>query len=536
MFEIQFLGTSASAPTAHRSLSSAVVMFDAERFLIDCGEGTQRQILRSGIGFRRLDKVLLTHRHLDHILGLGGLASTFGRWEAMESMEIWGSPDTLSRVRNLMKVVFHPGWEPDERIGLVPMKPGLIFENKKVTVEAFAVEHRRTPCFGFLFEEKPRRRFLQEQADALGVPFGPQRAELVRGNPITLESGQIVQPAEVLGEPVAGAKLCFVSDVGRTGPLHQIAHGSDLLVIEGTYLDRDKQLARDFGHITVAAAAKLALKAEVKQLVLHHIGRRYGVREILAEAHRYFPRTIVVGDLDRVRIRDKAPLEWERWSQRRSRRPAQGSELGQLQSRAIGRQGTKGDHDRNGFRNHPQVHRNAKSPVSWQSLVIEMPDPRAARGKRHLLSDILCIAICACLDGVHTAGGIAEFGKEHQAWFQTWLTLPYGIPAHNTFNRVLQALDSQQLETLLARWMEGLVIPHPAAGGTEDSRTVRHFSDLGDVIPALHRVSTWATEQGLTLGQVAMEAESQEIKALPKLLQWLTLQGCIVTMDRESTQ
>lgn len=323
MFEIQFLGTSASAPTAHRSLSSAVVMFDAERFLIDCGEGTQRQILRSGIGFRRLDKVLLTHRHLDHILGLGGLASTFGRWEAMEALQIWGSPDTLRRVRDLMKVVFHPGWEPDARIRLVPMEPGLVFENAQVTVEAFAVEHRRTPCFGFLFAERARRRFHPERADALGVPFGPQRAELVRGHAITLDSGRIVQPADVLGEPVAGAKLCFVSDVGRTGPLHDIVQGADLLVIEGTYLDRDKQLAKDFGHITVAAAAKLARKAAVKQLVLHHIGRRYGVREILAEAHRYFAGAIVVGDLDRVRVRDQAPLEWERWSQRRSRRRRQ---------------------------------------------------------------------------------------------------------------------------------------------------------------------------------------------------------------------
>ncbi len=323
MFEIQFLGTSASAPTANRSLSSAVVMFDAERFLIDCGEGTQRQILRSGIGFRRMDKILLTHRHLDHILGLGGLTSTFGRWEAMESLEIWGSPDTLSRVRDLMRVVFHPRWESDGHITLVPMEAGLIFENKKVTIEAFPVEHRRTPCFGFLFEERARRRFLQEHADALGVPFGPERAELVRGNPITLASGRVIQPTEVLGAPISGAKLCFVSDVGRTGPLHKIAHGADLLVIEGTYLEQDKQLAEDFGHITVAAAAKLAHRAKVKHLVLHHIGRRYRVKEILAEAHQYYPNTIVVGDLDRVRIRDDAPLEWERWSQRVTRRREQ---------------------------------------------------------------------------------------------------------------------------------------------------------------------------------------------------------------------
>src|SRR5512137_1618131 len=109
MIEFVFLGTSASAPSVERGLSAAMIMHEDQRFLVDCGEGTQRQILRSGVGFKRLDKVLLTHGHLDHILGLGGLASTFGRWEAIEGMEIYGGAWALQRVRDLMRVVFGAG-------------------------------------------------------------------------------------------------------------------------------------------------------------------------------------------------------------------------------------------------------------------------------------------------------------------------------------------------------------------------------------------------------------------------------------------
>ncbi|MEZ4561054.1 MAG: MBL fold metallo-hydrolase, partial [Caldilineaceae bacterium] len=112
MFELVFLGTSASAPSVQRGLSSAIVMHNEHRFMIDCGEGTQRQLLRSGLGFRRLDKILLTHGHLDHILGLGGLASTLGRWEALEELHIFAGAPALTRVAALMDVVFGAGQVP----------------------------------------------------------------------------------------------------------------------------------------------------------------------------------------------------------------------------------------------------------------------------------------------------------------------------------------------------------------------------------------------------------------------------------------
>src|SRR5512135_3230691 len=129
MFEIVFLGTSASAPSIHRGLSAQIVLAGEYRFMIDCGEGTQRQILRSGVGFKRLDRILLTHGHLDHILGLGGLASTFGRWEAISTMDIYGGQWALQRVRELMRVVFGAG-EQRLRVGYHAIGPGVLLEDE----------------------------------------------------------------------------------------------------------------------------------------------------------------------------------------------------------------------------------------------------------------------------------------------------------------------------------------------------------------------------------------------------------------------
>ncbi len=301
MFEILFLGTSASAPSVERGLPASMVIYRDQRFLVDCGEGTQRQLLRSRLGFKRLDKVLLTHGHLDHILGLGGLVSTFARWEAINEFEIYGGRWALDRVRDLMNVVLRGG-EPGMNISLQEIAPGPIWSDNTMTITAFPVSHRGTGCFGYVFQERARRPFLAEKAEELGVPAGPERRRLVDGQPVEVPGGRIVYPEEVLGPEIPGTKLVYVGDTGRVEDLVQVAAGADALVIEATYLEVEAELAAQFGHITAVQAATLAREAGVRCLFLVHISRRYSERMVLAEATPIFPHTIVPRDLDHYRV------------------------------------------------------------------------------------------------------------------------------------------------------------------------------------------------------------------------------------------
>ena len=309
MFEIVFLGTSASAPSIQRGLSAQVVIYDEYRFLIDCGEGTQRQILRSGLGFRRLDKILLTHGHLDHILGLAGLLSTYVRWGATEQIEIWGGESTLDRVESLIYGVVLRGANPPVDIQLYEIKPGTLMEDENFELSAFPVEHRGPDCFGFCFAQKPRRPFLNDRAEALGVPQGPERRRLGLGQPVLLPEGRLIQPDDVLGDPIAGVKLCLTGDLGSTEGLARFVEGADVLVSEATYLEYEADLARQFGHITAREAAELARATGVRNLILTHVSRRYRERDIAAEAQEIFPATIIARDFDHFRIRRNSPLE-----------------------------------------------------------------------------------------------------------------------------------------------------------------------------------------------------------------------------------
>lgn len=303
MFEILLLGTSAAAPSARRGLSAAIVKHDEYRFLIDCGEGTQRQILRSGAGFKRLNRILLTHGHLDHILGLGGLMSTFMRWEAIDELEILGGRSALDRVHDLLFGVVLRGRKPPMSLELREIKPGLILDAKNFTVSAFSVTHRGPDCLGYIFETKARRPFLADIADKLGVPFGPQRRELVNGKAIKLENGKTIKPEDVLGPLQSGTKLVVVGDTGRTDNILEPCRDADALVIESTYLESEAEMAKQVSHITAKSAAQLAKDAGVKKLILTHISRRYRERDVLAEAQVVFPDAVVARDLDRFQIK-----------------------------------------------------------------------------------------------------------------------------------------------------------------------------------------------------------------------------------------
>lgn len=303
MFEIVFLGTSASAPSTRRNLPAQVIKHDEHRFLVDCGEGTQRQILQSGIGFKRLNRILITHSHLDHILGLAGLLSTYMRWETIDELEIYAGKAALERIHDLLYGVVLRGMQPPMPIIFRPIHHGTFFEGEDFSVSAFPVEHRGPDCLGFIFEEKGRRPFLPELAESLAIPQGPWRRDLVAGDPVTLPDGRVITPEMVLGEFKPGTRLVHVGDVGRVDNLVETVRGADGLVIEATYLEQEADMAKQFSHLTARQAAELAVKAGVRQLFLTHISRRYREKEVLEEAQKVFPGVVVARDFDVVQVK-----------------------------------------------------------------------------------------------------------------------------------------------------------------------------------------------------------------------------------------
>ncbi len=270
MFELVFLGTAGSVPSVERGLPALLVAFGRHRVLVDCGEGTQRQLRRSGAGYRRIDRVLLTHADLDHVLGLGGLTATLALQAAESALAIHGGRRTLGFVR------------------------------RRIT--CFRVRHRDTDSFGFRFAAIARRHLDPGRVAALAIPEDPARRDLAQGIAVTLPDGRSIDPDAVLGPPRAGAALVVIGDVEETQSLVEAVRGADALVIEASFLARDADLARQRGHLTAAAAGRFAAACGVGALYLTHLTERYAGEEILAEARHYFPRAHLAADLARVAV------------------------------------------------------------------------------------------------------------------------------------------------------------------------------------------------------------------------------------------
>ncbi|WP_298363260.1 ribonuclease Z [uncultured Bradyrhizobium sp.] len=301
MFALTFLGTSASVPSPERNHPGTLVEAGGSRILVDCGEGTQRQLLRSGAGFRRLDHLLLTHGHFDHVLGIPGLFSTLRLRQSSDAMTIHGGLGTLDVVVRMLAGLWGEGRAPIP-LDLAPLTEGRVLDAGEFTIDCFPVRHRDTDSFAFSFQSAIRRHLLPDRLLALRVPDGPVRRELADGRQVRLDDGRTIDPEQVLGPAQGRRKLVIVGDTETTEGLDDHVRDADVLVIEATFLARDAAIAREYGHLTATEAAALAARSAVKQLVLTHISGRYPDEDVLVEATGTFPNSRLANDFDRIMI------------------------------------------------------------------------------------------------------------------------------------------------------------------------------------------------------------------------------------------
>jgi ribonuclease Z len=296
--DVVFLGTSGSAPTARRSAAATLVRRGGDRLLIDCGEGTQRQLLRSDLGLPELEEVFLTHFHADHYLGLPGMMKTFALRGRETPLTVYG-PAGLRDLFGVLRRVFGRLTYP---LSLVELGPGERLERGDYRLETFPTDHR-TESIGYaLLEDERPGRFDVEAADRLGVVDGPDRGRLQRGEPVALADGSLVSPADVLGPSRRGRKVVLTGDTAPAASVVDAAAGADLLVHEATFLADERDRARETCHSTAGEAALVAREAGVTLLALTHLSVRYPGAAVAAEAEQLFAATVVPRDFDVVDI------------------------------------------------------------------------------------------------------------------------------------------------------------------------------------------------------------------------------------------
>jgi ribonuclease Z len=296
--DLVFLGTAGSMPTAQRAPAALLVRRGGDRLLFDCAEGTQRQLLRSAVGLVDLPEVFVTHFHADHVLGLPGMFKTFALRGREQPLEVYGPRGLVDLIGSLKRVVGRLTYE----VRLIELEPGDVLERRGYRLATFAVSHGVSALGWSLIESSRPGRFDVAGADALGVPNGPERGALQRGEAVTLHDGRTVSPEQVLGPPRAGRKIVITGDTAPSEPIVEAAWGSDVLVTEATFSEEERERAEETQHQTAAQAAEMARRAEVGLLALTHLSNRYFGPEIAREARELFPNTVVPRDFDVVEV------------------------------------------------------------------------------------------------------------------------------------------------------------------------------------------------------------------------------------------
>jgi ribonuclease Z len=296
--DLVFLGTAGSMPTAQRAPAALLVRRGGERLLFDCAEGTQRQLLRSTVGLVELPEIFLTHFHADHVLGLPGMLKTFALRGRELPLTVYGPRGLVDLLGSLKRVLGRLPYP----LNLEELGPGETLDRNGYRLATFAVSHGVSALGWALVEADRAGRFDVEHADALGVPNGPERGALQRGEAVTLEGGLTVTPDEVLGPPRPGRKLAITGDTAPAETVVEAAAGADVLVTEATFSEEERERARETLHQTAAQAAEVARRANVTLLALTHLSTRYFGPEIAQEAREIFPETVVPRDFDVVEI------------------------------------------------------------------------------------------------------------------------------------------------------------------------------------------------------------------------------------------
>jgi ribonuclease Z len=296
--DVVFVGTSGSMPTAQRAPAATLVRRGGERLLFDCGEGTQRQLLRSDVGLIELREIFLTHFHADHFLGLPGMLKTFALRGRELPLTLYGPRGLGELVGSLRRLFGRLTYQYD----VVELAPDEVLERDGYVLRPFPVRHGLA-ALGFALVEHDRPgRFDVATADSLGIPFGPERGLLQQGEAVTLANGRVVTPLDVLGPARPGRKVVLSGDTAPIQSVADAAQGADLLVHEATFCEDEADRARETDHSTAAEAARVARDAGVKLLALTHLSTRYFGGDVEREARDIFPATVVPRDFDVIEI------------------------------------------------------------------------------------------------------------------------------------------------------------------------------------------------------------------------------------------
>ena len=280
--KITFLGTGSSIPTARRNHPAIFLQYGRENILIDCGEGTQRQFRKAKLNPCKITKILISHWHGDHVLGIPGLLKTLTTNGYNRKLEIYGPKGTKKKVREYFDL-FHNREEIDLEVHEV--SDGIFFKDAKFSLESISVDHD-IPTVAYSFEVMEKNRIDKKKLKNLKLPNSPLIAELVKGKSVKIGGKRIDGKKLMYKEP--SKKISFILDTRMTKKLFKISKDSDILVCESTFSEKEKEIAEDHGHLTSSDAVEIAKKSKVKKLFLVHLSQRYEAvpKIILGEAKR----------------------------------------------------------------------------------------------------------------------------------------------------------------------------------------------------------------------------------------------------------